>query len=287
MKKTLSKTNFSLKTFSLLIGALLCGSLARAAGPIVISDIDDTIKLAHIPSKLGTLTRGLDTESRFLGMAEFYQLIQFEQPETKFFYVSKAPEIIMKEVHGEFLRIGGFPEGTYKGFANKTSRSIHKVSVIREIIRNEKPEHLILIGDNGEQDSQVYQQIRREFPELRYTILIRQLYSLTPVDNDQQGNRIEEGQHPFITPIEASLILRQESVLSTQSTSILIQWLAPSLLKEVPFQSRGVLAFPSFIDCSNFQWPELDLSPIQEKKTLSLIYQVEEKVKRTCHSSQF
>lgn len=275
------------KSWALPLLLTFLGFNAQAAGPIVISDIDDTVKLAHIPSKLGTLTRGLDVESRFLGMAELYQLIQFEQPEAKFFYVSKAPEVIMKDVHREFLSIGGFPEGTYKGFANKTPRSIHKVSVIREVIEQEQPEHLILIGDNGEQDSQVYQQIRREFPDLRYTILIRQLYSLSPLDNDQQGNRIEEGQYPFMTPIDASLILRQESVLSTQSTSILIQWLAPSLLKEAPFQKRGVLAFPSFIDCSDFQWPELDLSFLQDSKTLNLILQVEEKVNRTCQASKF
>ena len=287
MKTLLSTPKKSFRALVTSLSIFLISTFAQAAGPIVISDIDDTIKLAHIPSKLGTLTRGLDIESRFLGMAELYQLIQFDQPEAQFFYVSKAPEFIMKEVHGEFLRLGGFPQGVYKGFANETSRSIHKVSVIRKIIETEKPEHLILIGDNGEQDSQVYQQIRREFPHLQYTILIRQLYSLSPLDNDQQGNRIEEGQHPFLTPIEASLLLQQEGLLTARNTSALIKWIAPALIAEVPFQKWGVLAFPEFIDCSDFVWPIKRTPLLDDSVAESLVALVAKKVQTTCSASQY
>lgn len=254
---------------------------AKAADQVMISDIDDTIKLSHIPSKAGSFNRMFDEQSRFLGMAELYQTLALDNPGLQVYYVSKAPKFLMQERHIQFLVNGSFPRGFYVGYQGKTLPSNHKVESIKAIIKAENPKRILLIGDNGEQDSEVYEKIQKEFPQIKMTILIRQLYATKAKDSDQQGNKIAANQNPFITTADATMIAVKNGFLKNKSAEELVQFLTPLIVDEAPFQKEGILSFPEFIDCSEYQW-KISNQNLNLEKELS---QIQAKVEETCKLS--
>ena len=65
---------------------------AGATTPLLlISDLDDTIKISHTQSKLITVYRGLFRTSAFAGMAQLYAEILARHSDSRFCVVSSSP----------------------------------------------------------------------------------------------------------------------------------------------------------------------------------------------------
>ena len=75
---------------------------------LLVSDIDDTIKVSHVLGTTQKFLRALDVTTAFTGMSIFYQLIVDENPNTTtVVYISNAPHDIkgieiMKLSHEKF-----------------------------------------------------------------------------------------------------------------------------------------------------------------------------------------
>ncbi len=263
--------------------------VAFAATPkrvLLISDIDDTIKSSHVLSKVGVAARVTNMTVRFSGMAQLYQLIVNENPgTTKIVYLSNAPEEVLgipvlQYLHQTFLSFNRFPPGEVD-LRESIFEKDHKIKEIRRLLTNEKPDVVIMIGDNGENDAAIYRQATLEFANKGITMVsfIHQLYStkLGFIDSvigtnsfSEIGKKLKQDQTGFVTPVEIALQLNQQRLLGADKVSWMIQNVAPFIVQESYFDSDvvGTITFPSYINCSDFkwQWPETaELLPLIHK----------------------
>jgi hypothetical protein len=164
-----------------------------------------------------SLTKGVATAGRFdvdfAGMAELYQQISNHYSSIgksiKFYYVSNAPDFVMKHPHEFMASFNGFPKGEFK-LAGLTEKN-HKDNVIPVILEQEKPETVIFVGDNGEQDVYVYDGVTKKFngSNINFTTYIRIAYLIDPkaVKGDKVGKPTQENQIGFASAGEIAVDL--------------------------------------------------------------------------------
>lgn len=234
-----------MKTFlTLLVFIFTVQAQARV---LLVSDIDDTVKVAHVLDLTRAAKYSFDEKTRFVGMSELYNAITRDRPDTDVLYLSRAPEWFMKGTHTRFLQRGNFPEGLYIG-RTKYSSAVHKLNNIREQIYKNNPDTVIMVGDNGEQDADIYAQISAEFANsgIRFLQFVRIAY------NQKEG--LFADQVGFVTPVEVALELEKEGVLQATSVQTLMSSVLPKILGERGRPSSGEVAFPYFVKCKNFVW---------------------------------
>jgi hypothetical protein len=225
-------------------------------------------------SKGGATARAIDSQSRFYGINDLYQLLLQNNPNSKIAYISSAPELILESTHKKLLSNGRFPEGIYIGRTEFISGKNHKLKAIRGLIHQYKPRKVIMIGDNGERDSIVYNEITKEnrTKDIQFFTYIRFVYSKQNQEYATKLNPIYPGQFLFVTPIEVAIELSKQKNLSQLSAKKLTARLIDTILNEPINLRRGVLAFPEFMDCRGFQWPYTatadELMPILEDQAL-------------------
>ncbi len=151
-------------------------------GLSVISDIDDTIKLSDVTDRRALLLNTFVEEFRPVpGMAELYRSWVTER-DAVFHYVSASPWQLFDPL-SEFLLSEAFPEGTLQLRTVKWSpRSAvellgsptrYKTEVIERILSDFPQRKFALVGDDGEQDPEIYGELARRHRDQIVRILIR------------------------------------------------------------------------------------------------------------------
>lgn len=167
------------------IEARVPGAAARAPVRIVddavpffvISDFDDTVAVTNVIRRRGLVKAALlqdsDTQPVVVGMSDFYQcLIEERAPVTGLAFVSGSPHQYGPRIT-KFLGNNKFPfAGLYLRDLGPDTLSGYKQPVIRNLLARMK-QKVILVGDSGEADPEVYAQIRKEFPDRVLQIYIR------------------------------------------------------------------------------------------------------------------
>ncbi len=247
------------------LGLLLLSSIAFAdQETILITDMDDTIKNSHVLDPDSTIANAFLPRNSFLGMPELYTSLVNDKKINEIIYLSNAPKWLMYPFHRRFLRKEGFPYGRL--LLNRTlSKKNHKLNSIRNIIEKENPKELILVGDNGEHDTEVYAQIAKEYPEQKITTYIHQVYSQAGFHNNY-GKLLEENQRGFATALDLSSELMKQELLTEESYVGLMNEITPVAMKEGNYRERGgPIMFPAWLDCRDYSPVELpvkrDLSP--------------------------
>lgn len=238
---------------NLIAIVLLLFSIAGQAQTLLVSDVDDTIKLANVKDLSSAAHYAFDEESRFLGMSELYNLIVKDRPETEVVYLSRAPEWFMGRTHRKFLRNGKFPQGTYIPRTDYSS-DIHKIQTLRDLLEEKKPRKVILIGDNGEQDAEIYAQIVKEYANqgVEFYQFIRVVYSKNAYMDG--GALLLQDQMGFVTPVEMALELEKNHLLETSSVQWVMEKLVPQILMQKSHAAEGEVAFPFFVSCGDLKW---------------------------------
>lgn len=175
--------------------------LIPPTGLSIVSDIDDTVKVTEIPAGKEVVVRNTFLRDFVAapGMAQMYR--QFDR--AAFHYVSGGPVQLYTPL-SEFLLSppAGFPAGTFhmkvipkhllsldtwdalaRLVINPAATFDHKIKEISELLRRFPQRDFILIGDSGEQDPEIYAQLKADFKTQIKEIRIRD------VVNDQQNNR--------------------------------------------------------------------------------------------------
>ena len=157
-------------------------SCLPSRGLSVISDIDDTIKISEVHDKQALLANTFLRPYRpVAGMAGLYAHLANER-HARFHYLSASPWQLYPELDA-FMLAAGFPAGTFhlKHFRLK-DRSFfalfddpytYKLGAIEDLLVRLGERDLILVGDSGEQDPEVYGEIARRYPERVRAIVIR------------------------------------------------------------------------------------------------------------------
>lgn len=222
------------------------------AQTLLVSDVDDTIKLANVQSYAGSARYAVDSKSRFMGMSELYQLLLLDNPDLQIVYLTKAPSWLMQKTHLSFLKNGKFPEGRYIPRKDLTG-SNHKIETLRALLPEIRPKKVILIGDNGEKDATIYRQIVSEFAStgIEFHQFIR---TITYTTFFNPFSFIARTQVAFVTPIEVSLELEKNGFLKKASVQKLLDEVGPDLANEKLKQKNDAYAFPSYVSCQGFDW---------------------------------
>jgi len=157
--------------------------LLETQGISVVSDIDDTIKVSQVrdKSELFNHTFRLPFQS-VPGMSQLYQAWVTSSTIVSFHYVSASPWQLFEPL-SEFMSSEQFPLGSFhlRLFRWKDSSLFeffqasqpHKIDTINSLIACCQDRHLVLVGDSGEQDPEIYAQIARKYPQQIIRILIR------------------------------------------------------------------------------------------------------------------
>lgn len=241
----------------------------NAARVLVVSDIDDTIKNSHVLNQIDAIKNAYLTgaEMSVSGMANLYQSIKRENSEIEFHYVSNAPADLGLDIsHGLFLDNNSFP---INGLHTKQYifRGDHKLRAIRTLIDIKNPDVVIMIGDNGEQDASVQNQIVNEYANngagIRFVQFIREAYSLA-----DGGSRLRPGQTGFITPSEIAVQLADEKLLKTET--------AMSLVKNDLSKPNLNLAY--WVDCRDHRL----LPEPKNEKLAEYLVDLNREIKTTC-----
>ncbi len=239
MKKTLS--------FLFVFLYLHVGS-ARA---LLISDIDDTIKISHVLDRSEALRNLFKVDNLFAGMSKLYSALANENPDIQFVYLSNAPEFLMEDFHKHFLAENGFPAGDL--FLNSNSLdSNFKYNKIVELIENYQPQELILIGDNGERDIFIYRQVAVDYPGIRVKTFIHTVYNSASGDSESHGQKLAEDQIPFVSSVDLSDEFAQMALLSKLAYSQMVSHVWRQIESADPQAEDGELAFPYWLKCSDY-----------------------------------
>lgn len=255
---------------------------------LIVSDIDDTIKLSHILSPGGAIARAADSDSWFYGINNLYQLLTQDNGNSLITYISAAPEFILEGTHKKLLLNGKFPRGLYIARTEFISGKEHKLNAIRHLINEYNPKKVIFIGDNGERDSIVYNQITKEYKNISFFTFIRFVYSKQNKNYSRKLNPIFKNQFLFVTPLEVALELYRQKNLTNYATRLLAIELSDKIINEPITERRGVLAFPEFVDCRGFKWPfnethePMIREVLDDQVLLDKLEKIKEKIKYRC-----
>lgn len=235
------------KTWRLRIALITAlSSLPAFAQTLVVSDIDDTIKISHVLDIDSAINNFPRTKNHFTGMADSYQALRQSKTNIQFAYVTNAIHSVSGKFHQSFLSQNNFPEG---GLFLRTSplEKNFKVTTIRNLIQDNNLQELIMVGDNGEKDIEVYDQIRREFPHLRTRIYIHVVYS--KIAEEQKGQASLPGQKTFVTSLDLMAHWVREGLVPLPQFQKFLRKIGPKILKENLKNDDGEMAFPSWMDC--------------------------------------
>ncbi|WP_289644946.1 App1 family protein [Maribacter aestuarii] len=154
----------------------------------VISDIDDTILHTGVVSSLkwkvaiNTIFKRATKRMALEGASDFYHRLHRGNTGTEanpIFYVSHSPWNLYRYLE-LFLKTNNFPKGpillrSMSSFRsrNKTDGLPEKQREILNILKTYPKLSFILIGDSGEKDGDIYQEIAGQFPKQVKAIYLR------------------------------------------------------------------------------------------------------------------
>lgn len=159
----------------------------RALPQLIISDIDDTVLQSRVTNFLRaaqTLAFGnARTRLPFPGVAAFYEALRrgaHGTSDNPLFYVSSSPWNLY-DVITEFLEIQRVPKGPVMlrdvdvglGVLRSSRHHDHKGDNIKRILETYPDTPVILIGDSGQQDPEIYHRVVHDFSGRVRAVYIR------------------------------------------------------------------------------------------------------------------
>jgi len=152
---------------------------------IVVSDIDDTILVTEVTSKLkmsyNSLIKSIRDRKPIANTPEFYQMLKNNGSPTgkpHFVYLSSSPAFLSRSLKN-FICRNDFPQGTLVLKKSLTSggHDEHKSGWLKYVSEKYPGKPLLLIGDSGEKDPFIYQSFAKNTarPDLVKGIIIHEV----------------------------------------------------------------------------------------------------------------
>ena len=232
----------TIKNKVLALVLILVSTSSQAVETLIISDIDDTLKISHNLETASSVGRSQSSTSVFLGMAEALKLIK-NQTQANIYYVSNASAVFMKTSHTNFLKENSFPQGIIS--FNSVSFGNTKVERIQKIIQKENPRQIIFIGDNGERDIETYHIITQKYPQIKTYQYIRTLYSKLKYS----VLPLAPQQISFVSSAEILLHLIDKKILSASATEGLIVRTMNAFIQTPEISGLGPGFLSDWYDC--------------------------------------
>ena len=166
--------------------------LPRPASHLLISDVDDTVKITHVTSKVRAAGRGLLRNAVYAGMAALYRELGAE-----LVFVSGSPQSLESKLRRSLIERGGFPEARFvlRNWLRERDLADFKRMRLQELANNSTLP-LILVGDDSEKDPELFLELANKLPSERVSaIYIRQ----------NLHRPLPQGVVPFTTAFELAV----------------------------------------------------------------------------------
>jgi hypothetical protein len=234
----------------------------KKVSAVLVSDIDDTIKETGVHSA-GVALNALSTTSEFAGMSMLYKGWHDVDTKTKkITYLSAAPGPFIN-LGIDFLRASGFPGDSAdvsasvvggRGLESAGDFKGKKLIAMYDAAAT-KPDTMILVGDNGEQDMAAYgaliDHVARTRGKTKVYSFIHHVY-----ESQGKATPITAPHVPFLTAADLAVRFYDAKWIDDAALT--------KILGEVAYDSgagrhlyRSVV--PSFMECGKFTaWPALD-----------------------------
>lgn len=152
--------------------------LPKLSDLVVVSDIDDTLKLSAVWSLREMLARTF--ASHYEPIPEVAACFkEWEKEGAEFHYVSTSPWQLYSPLI-EFMKRFGFPDGAlhlrrlnWRRPNPFKRRSRSKIQALLQLFAAYPNKRFILVGDDVEKDPELYSKVSREFPGLVDKVFIR------------------------------------------------------------------------------------------------------------------
>lgn len=182
---------------------------------VIISDVDDTIvisKATELLEKLRILMlSNAQTRKPFAGVAAFYQALaagQSMQEQNMFFYLSSSSWNLY-DLFVRFCAINNLPKGCFllrdvgldKNKFYRSSHGEHKKGYIEQLFQLYPELNFILIGDSGQHDPEIYQEIARKYSRQISSIYIRDVKPEISNQRDKEVRAIAEDVQQMGVPM--------------------------------------------------------------------------------------
>jgi len=192
----------------------------------LVSDVDDTILETGVSRGLEFLRATLLTEvherTPLPGAASLYRaLVGGPGPQRPVFYLSTSPW----NLHGmllEFIALRRFPLGPLlltdwgpsKGGLFRIGAQEHKLGVVRRLLAQHPRLGLVLVGDSGQVDPEIYATLAREHPDRILAVYIRRTRLSLPgrvAELDALAAEITAGGVPMLA-VDGSMEIAEHAV---------------------------------------------------------------------------
>ena len=168
----------------------------------MVSDIDDTVMITWLPRMVlaawNSWVRHTNTRKPVPGMAKFYRELLDDAPDAPVFYLSTGAWNTLPTLD-IFLTLNGFPTGPllltdWGPTPTSVFRSgqEHKKTQLRNLIITFPDIEWYLIGDDGQHDPLIFDELAREHPRHIAGIAIRQLNPVEQVLSHGMTEAIED-----------------------------------------------------------------------------------------------
>ena len=148
---------------------------------VVISDLDETLRIANVENHAKAGLRLLAGVKPYEGLTTIFQDIKLKNPDAKFYYLSNSYTFLYNGK--KWTRDNGLPEGESFQRCLKDKMENFKPEKLREIAKNHPDATFLMFGDNIEKDPDFYKQFKEENQLHDSQIFIRDARLIFPQEN--------------------------------------------------------------------------------------------------------
>lgn len=221
---------------------------------ILVSDVDDTVKVTNVQDLHAAAKHAVASDLVFAGMPELYrELLGKNSPAERLGFLSGSPSILSHKV-SELLNNSYFPAYnlTLRGWRELFSSACnYKAKHMQEMYGTSK-DKLLLIGDDTESDPEVYAAFSAQRPDDQ--VLAIYIHRIT-------GRALPPGSVGFVTAYDIALDEYVAGRLSEEQAA---------LVGNAVLTSQDRAFFPDFQECPQeyIQMPGLSDDLMQLKKDI-------------------
>ncbi|GEM_PF-3129212 len=229
--------------FYFLLSAVVMANEVDPQNVRVFSDVDDTIKISFVRDFENSVALSVYQDALFYGMNTVYSGVRKNQVQQgnkiAFSYVTNGVDFTVNQTHRGLLRSFRFPNpGNHfpQSLYEKIKKKAHKFDVITRAIKTEWPNRVVLIGDNGERDPIIYDQIRKaiqkqaaiEGRKIEILIYIHIVYK--PSNAKTKGLR--PTQQAFHNAGDLAILMHKDGLLSLEQKDQIVTSVKRKIEKE-------------------------------------------------------
>jgi hypothetical protein len=237
-----------------LTACLVLRTTALASEPfVIVSDIDDTVKISHSTKPSAALYDGFFGKKAFAGMAELYQAwvthtgLTNHLGDRALVFLSAGPTFLHDTLWNQLVTLNHFPPA---GFVLRPWQVMPDIAQYKalalERLAAHYPHPLILLGDDTEHDPEVLPAFAAAHPGKVLAVWIKR----------NLNRALPEGDHGFYNAFD--LALGELEAGRLDAADVL------TVGERILANQDPELLFPSFYYCPAIEYPQVPSGPVEQ-----------------------